>query len=366
MVDTSPGVRNAVGGWLDVAHVADSPGGRILVIEPWALHPERDYVGGMVKPFEGHVVLGAGGAIASALVPELLKRDERVVLVSRRGTNVAGTSSAIADVTSYDAVMRVVPEGSAVYLLVGLPYDVRVWREQWPRIMSTAIRVCSEKRALLVFFDNVYMYGLVAGAMTEETPYAPSSQKGEVRARIATQLMDECTKGKLHAIIARSADFYGPGAERTGIPNVLLIERLLAGKRAQWPGRTDKAHSLTYTTDCGRALAVLAADERAYDQVWHMPTARPPLTVQRFIELAAMAIDAKPRSLTLPRWMIGVGGLFDRTVKELGEMLYQNDHDYVFDSTKFERHFGLSPTPYERGIVETVEHHRAIAAGRAA
>jgi nucleoside-diphosphate-sugar epimerase len=313
----------------------------------------------MVKTFKNHVVLGAGGAIANALVPELLRRDEHVILVSRRGTSVAGTSSAVADVTSYDALTRVIPEGSAVYLMVGLPYDVRVWSDQWPRIMSAAIRACSEKRALLVFFDNVYMYGLVAGAMTEETPYAASSQKGEVRARIAGQLMDECGKGKLHAIIARSADFYGPSAAKTGVPNVLIIERLLAGKQAQWPGRIDKVHSLTYTTDCGRALALLAADERAYDQVWHMPTAHPPLTMQRFIELAAAAIGAKPRSMTLPRWMIGVGGLFDRTVKELGEMMYQNENDYVFDSTKFERHFGLPPTPYERAIAETVEQLRA-------
>jgi nucleoside-diphosphate-sugar epimerase len=319
----------------------------------------------MVKHFDSHIVLGGGGAIANALVPELLKRDGRVVLVSRHGTNLPGTASAVADVTSYDAVARVVPEGSAVYLLVGLPYDLRVWREQWPRIMSTAIRVCSEKRALLVFFDNVYMYGRVAGAMTEETPYAPSSKKGEVRARIATQLMDESAGGKLHAVIARSADFYGPGAGKSGVPNMLIIERLLSGSRAQWPGRVDRAHSLTYTLDCGRALALLATDERAYDQVWHVPTARPPITAQRFIELAATAIHAKPRHMTLSRWMIGVGGLFDRTVKEVGEMMYQNEDDYIFDSTKIERTFGLLPTPYEVGIVETVEHHRAAAAHRA-
>ena len=253
-----------------------------------------------------------------------------------------------------------------MYLLVGLPYDVRVWREQWPRVMSNAIRVCADKRALLVFFDNVYMYGLVEGPMTEATPYAPSSKKGEIRARIATQLMEECGTGKLHAIVARSADFYGPGAEKTGIPNVLVIERLLAGKSAQWPGSMDTVHSLTYTTDCGKALPLLAADETAYDRIWHLPTARPALTMRRFIELAAEATGARPRRMVLPRWMIGVGGLFDRTVKELGEMLYQNTNDYVFDSSKFEGHFGLSPTPYERGVIETIEHYRRVAESRAA
>lgn len=33
---------------------------------------------------------------------------------------------------------------------------------------------------------NVYMYGNVAGPMTENTPYAPCSKKGEIRTKIAT------------------------------------------------------------------------------------------------------------------------------------------------------------------------------------
>ena len=56
----------------------------------------------MPRRFENHVVLGAGGAIAKALVPQLLRDGERVVLVSRHGTEVDGTRSARADATSYD------------------------------------------------------------------------------------------------------------------------------------------------------------------------------------------------------------------------------------------------------------------------
>ena len=41
-------------------------------------------------------------------------------------------------------------------------------------------------------------------------------------------------------------------------------------------------------------------------------------------------------------------------------MMYQNTNDYLFDSSKFEKHFPLSPTPYERGIAETVEYHRKL------
>jgi nucleoside-diphosphate-sugar epimerase len=42
-------------------------------------------------------------------------------------------------------------------------------------------------------------------------------------------------------------------------------------------------------------------------------------------------------------------------MKELGEMLYQNEFPYVFDSSKFEKAFQFKPTPYEEGIRQTAE-----------
>lgn len=312
----------------------------------------------MSRTYANHVVLGAGGAITRTLVPELLRSESSVTLVSRRGTEVTGARGVSADILDAESLAAVVPPKSAVYLLAGLPYDVRVWREAWPRIMENTIRICREKECLLVFFDNVYMYGVVEGAMTEESPYRPSSKKGEIRARVADRLAEEWTAGRIEGVIARSADFYGPGAEKTGIPNILIFARLASGKKAQWLAAGDKLHSLTYTVDCGRALPALAADDRAYNQVWHLPTAHPPVTMSRFIELTAAALGCAARHSILSRGMIGFGGLFDRTIKELGEMLYQDERDYIFDSSKFERHFSLVPTPYEKGIAETAEYYR--------
>jgi hypothetical protein len=42
-------------------------------------------------------------------------------------------------------------------------------------------------------------------------------------------------------------------------------------------------------------------------------------------------------------------------MKEFVEMLYQYDRDYVFNSTKFEKHFNFSPTPYLKGIKKVIE-----------
>jgi len=89
-----------------------------------------------------------------------------------------------------------------------------VWQELWPRIMASTIEACKRAEAKLVFFDNVYMYGKVAGPMTENTPYAPCSKKGEIRAKIAAALMNEVQAGGLSAMIVRSADFYGPDTQK--------------------------------------------------------------------------------------------------------------------------------------------------------
>jgi hypothetical protein len=48
-------------------------------------------------------------------------------------------------------------------------------------------------------------------------------------------------------------------------------------------------------------------------------------------------------------------GMFIPVVKESIEMLYQNEHDYLFDSTKFEKTFNFTPTSYQDGISATVK-----------
>jgi hypothetical protein len=42
-------------------------------------------------------------------------------------------------------------------------------------------------------------------------------------------------------------------------------------------------------------------------------------------------------------------------MKELGEMMYQTEFPYHFDSSKFEKSFHMNPTSYEEGIRQTAE-----------
>jgi nucleoside-diphosphate-sugar epimerase len=304
-----------------------------------------------------HTILGAGGAIADILATELIARGLPVRLVSRHPAERPGATVVAADLTQRDQALRAMSGSAVVYCCIGLKYDYWLWRQQWPRIMDNQIEACKTSGAKLIFFDNVYMYGKVDAAMTEDTPYDPSSRKGDLRARIATQLMSEVRKGNITATIARSADFYGPGTAKTSVPDILVFQKLLKGEPAQWLVNAGVRHSFTYTPDAAKALAMLALDDSSWNQVWHLPTAAPALTGAEFIKRVATELDREARIRILHRWMIRLGGVFDVTTKELYEMLYQYQFDYLFDSSKFEKAYGFRPTSYEEGIKATAEAH---------
>jgi len=298
-------------------------------------------------------ILGAGGVIANEVVKLLSARKQLSRLVARHARAVpAATETISADLSDKDQAIRAVAGSSIVHLLIGLKYDHEHWTEMWPRIMANTIEACKRSGAKLVFFDNVYMYGKVSGAMTEETPFNPCSKKGEVRAKIATSLINEWKDGALTAMIARAADFYGPETPN-GLPNVLVFEPLAKNQKASWLANNSVPHSFTYTPDAARSLVTLAENESAWDQTWHVATTPNPPTGKEFIAVAAKELGVAPRYRVLRRPMVRLIGWFNPLVGEVYEMLYQNDSPYLFDSSKFARAFGFSGTPYAEGIRAT-------------
>ena len=300
-------------------------------------------------------VLGAGGAIGNELVKLLIARDLPFRLVGRHpAANQAAAEVVSADLADREQCARAVAGSSIVCLLAGLKYDRAVWAELWPRIMANTIEACKRAKARLIFFDNAYMYGKVAGAMTEDTPFNPCSKKGEIRARIAATLMDEWKAGNLTVMIARAADFYGPNA-KTGIANALVFEPMSKKQKPMCMVSDSLPHSYTYTPDAAEAVLKLAESESAWNQTWHVPTAPDPPTMKEFIRQAAEVMNAATKYRVLSPLMIRVFGWFNPVAGELHEMLYQNDSPYLFDSSKYARAFGFAGTPYADGI-------RAIAA----
>ncbi|MGS5089205.1 NAD-dependent epimerase/dehydratase family protein [Hydrogenophaga sp. A37] len=304
-----------------------------------------------------HTVLGAGGVIARELSLQLARDGQRIRQVSRHPVAVqAGDGLKTADLLDERATADAVAGSEVVYLVAGLPYSATVWQAQWPRVMQNAINACLRHGARLVFFDNVYAYGRVDGAMLEDTPFNPCSRKGEVRAAIATTLLDAMQRGELQALIARSADFYGPGA-RLSLLEAVFFARLRAGKAPQWVGNPDLAHTFTFTPDAGRALAALGQAPEAFGQTWHLPTAQTmdggPVTGRALARVACALAGQRDRLQVAPRWLLKAMGWFVPVLRENDEMMYQYQNAYRFDSGKIEQALGLQPTLCGEGLALT-------------
>jgi uncharacterized protein YbjT (DUF2867 family) len=76
-----------------------------------------------------HTILGAGGAIGVELVRELAARGRRIRLVSRNPKSTGPDQVVSADLANLDQTIKAVAGSQVAYLLVGLKYDVRIWRE---------------------------------------------------------------------------------------------------------------------------------------------------------------------------------------------------------------------------------------------
>ncbi|WP_297794068.1 NAD-dependent epimerase/dehydratase family protein [uncultured Eudoraea sp.] len=301
-------------------------------------------------------ILGSGGAIGVELAKALKDYTKDIRLVSRNPKKVNETDQILpADLLNAAEVNEAVKGSSVVYVTVGFPYNLKIWKECWPRFTQNVIDACMVNDCKLVFFDNIYMYDAnYLNGMNEQTPVNPPSKKGKIRAQIADFILSKVKEGKLTALIARSADFYGPGIKNTSMLTETVFKPLNTGKKANWMASLNYKHSFTYTPDAGRATALLGNTEKAYNQVWHLPTAKNPYTGKGWIETIAREMGVKPKIQTATKLIVKILGLFNPLMREMNEMMYQYDRDYVFNSDKFTDNFDFKVTPYLTGIREII------------
>lgn len=299
-------------------------------------------------------ILGSGGAIGVPLAKELVSYTDKIRLVSRNPEKVNDHDELFpADITDPDQVDRAISGSEVVYVTVGFEYNIKAWRKKWPPLIRNVIAGCKKYNAKLVFFDNIYMVDRDhLDDIREDSPIRPTSKKGEVRAQIAGMILDATKGGGINALIARCADFYGP---RNSVLVETVMNNLIRGKKALWLANAGKIHSFTSAIDAAKATALLGNTPDAYNQVWHMPTDRTPRTGKQWVELVAKILNKEPRYSVMPKWMLSFMGLFIPLFRELSEMAYQYDRDYIFNSSKFENRFGLLPIDAEKGLALLIE-----------
>jgi nucleoside-diphosphate-sugar epimerase len=304
-----------------------------------------------------HVVFGTG-PVGSWIATTLAEHGERVRAVNRSGKSSdlipAGVEVVSADASDPAQAIAAAEGAAVVYQALNPAYHR--WAELFPGLQAGALAAAKQSGARYVSIDNLYLYGLVDGSITEDSPVAPTSRKGELRARVAADVLAANKAGDVQAAILRSSDYYGPGVTVSAF-GARTFEPLLAGKGGEATGNADIRHSFAYIEDVARAAVALGTNDGLLGGVWFTPHAAAQ-TQRSMIEDASKQLGVKPRVSTVSPLMMRVVGLFSPPVREMGEMMYEFTNPFVVDSSKSERALGLSATPISDGLARTIAWYR--------
>ena len=312
---------------------------------------------------ELHVVVGAG-PIGSGIVRELAERGHRVKIVTRSGSGPHGVEAerVAADASDASALASVASGAAAIYNCANPPYHR--WPELWPPMAAAMLGAAEKSGAVLVTISNLYGYGPSANPhgydaahpMTEQTPLATTGQKGQVRAQMWKDALKAHQAGRAKVVELRASDYVGPGAN--AVLGDRVVPRVLKGQAVTLLGRTDRPRTWSYTGDVAAMAVVVAGDERAWGQAWHVPSGEPRTQQQAVDDIARVAgVKAVPVRTVAPAVLHAIG-MLSPLMRELRETQYQFRQDFVMDSSAAELAFGLEASPWDSVISEVISSFR--------
>ena len=194
------------------------------------------------QDYELHVIFGAG-AVGMAVMEELAARGKRVRLVNRSGQADVPASVEVVkgDAADPDSTRPLCQGAAVVYNCTNAPYTK--WPELFPALQTGVLAGAASAGAKLVVMENVYMYGPTGGRpLTEDLPYAATTRKGRVRAKMAQDLLAAHQAGQVQLTIGRASDYFGPRGLLAAMGERVFYPAL-RGKAAQIYGNIDLLHT---------------------------------------------------------------------------------------------------------------------------
>jgi nucleoside-diphosphate-sugar epimerase len=307
-------------------------------------------------PAGRHVVAGAG-PLGRAVVDVLIAQGIRPVVVTRSGRAVVGADARAADLSVTRTAVEALADAAVVYQCAQPEYHR--WPEEFPQLQTAILEGASRAGAVFVAAENMYGYGPADRPLQESMSLAATTRKGRVRAQMWRQLEEAHRAGHVRATAARAADFYGPGVRDSAVGD-RFVPRVLAGKPVDVIGDLDRLHSVTYVPDFAEALVRIGREPAAWGRAWHVPNA-PAVSNGDLVRLAAQlaGTDSAPRHL--PTWKLRVAGVFIKPAREVVEMVYEFEEEFVVDDRAYRSAFGADATSLGDGLAATLDWYRSHA-----
>jgi nucleoside-diphosphate-sugar epimerase len=300
-----------------------------------------------------HVIVGAG-ATGSFTARLLADSGERVRLISLRGTGPRhpGIELVAADAADAPRLTELTSGASTLFACVMPPYDR--WPELFPLLAAGLLSAAEATGADYVMLGNTYCYGPVDGVMTEDTPIAPTSVKGRLRARIWEDARAAHEAGRVRVTEVRAADFVGAGAVSPF--TITVAGPVLAGAPVSYLGDLDAPHSWAYIGDAARTLVAAAKHADSWGRAWHVPSTSTASPRQFALRLASAAGLPEPQLEHLPFDELQKIAQTNSLMAEFPEILYLFDRPNLVDATLTEKTLGVQAAPFDEVVADMVVH----------
>jgi nucleoside-diphosphate-sugar epimerase len=306
-----------------------------------------------------HVIFGTG-AIGLATYDALRRQGETVRLVNRSGHAPVPDDVEVVGGDARDAAFTTAAArgASVVYQTLNPPYTQ--WTAQFPALQAGVLAAAEAAGARLVSMENVYMYGRPNGQpLTEDRAYAAHTTKGQLRARMARDLLAAHQAGRVEVAIGRASDYFGPRGGAQSNLGDRVVPAALAGTTASVLGDPDQPHTYTYIPDIGEGLATLGGHADAPGEVWHLPNDPDTKTTRQLVDMIYQhAGQPRGRLRAMPALVLRVLGLANPTLRELVEMQYQFAEPFIVDSSKIATKLGVRATPTDNALADTLDTYR--------
>ena len=322
------------------------------------------------------LILGANGRLGVAAAQAFDAAGWHVLAQLRRDpapalpTGAKPLRIALTDV----AALADAAAGASVVVHAVSPVYTR-WEAEALPALRCGLGVAERLGAHFMLPGNVYNFGAAMPALLrEDTPFRPSTRKGEIRVEMEALMAQRAAAGGLTASVLRAGDFFGSGSGSW--LDLAIVKSLRAGKLV-YPGPLDVPHAWAYLPDLARAFVSVAAQpQHAPFSGWHFEgytlTGAELLAA---VEVAAAGLGLAPprgfRHGSLPWGVIGAVGVVVPMWRELARMAYLWRVPHALDGRRLAALPGSGPrqTPLGVALRESLlalGHGAAAAAARPA
>jgi nucleoside-diphosphate-sugar epimerase len=298
-------------------------------------------------------LFGAAGAVGHALAPALDERGMAYRAVGRDASRLKRDfphgQAMEADFFSGQGVAAAAQGVDTVFYLAGAPYTEFFKHPIMVRNALDAAKAAGVKR--FVHVAPVYSYGPAqTRPVPESQPHLPNTRKGRFRLEQEQNVLARNGSG-LATLVVHLPDFYGPNAD-LGYADVFMREAL-SGKTASFIGPLGAQREFVYVPDAADPLLRLATIEDAYGRCWNLGGQS--IEARAFADGVFAAIGRPPKYRSVPKLMLQAAGLAVPFMREVAEMYYLFDSEFVLDDTALQQRLGgYAKTPIPQGTAETI------------